>query len=76
MTDINLLTIASALVATLFGLLMLILGWLGNKLYDKVSDLHDAMNQIENVLHKRISDLDRRLAVVEVKCNLHHEVIQ
>lgn len=72
MNDINFLTFASSLVATLFGLLILILGWLGNKLYDKVSSIIDAMGRIENTLHKRISDMDRRLTAVEVRCNMHH----
>lgn len=74
MNEINLLTLASSLVATLFGLLILILGWLGNKLYDKVSTMSESMARVENVLHKRISDLDRRITAVEVRCNMHHEM--
>lgn len=76
MNEINLLTVASGLVATLFGLLMLVLGWLGNKLYDKVSDMSETMGRIEGTLHKRISEIDRRVTALEVRCNLHHEVTQ
>jgi uncharacterized protein YjeT (DUF2065 family) len=73
MNEINLLTLASSLVATLFGLLIMLLGWLGNKLYDKISSLSEAMGRVEGTLHKRITDIDRRLTAVETRCNMHHE---
>jgi hypothetical protein len=64
-----LLTIASSLVATLFGLLVLIVGWLGNKLYSKLDEMSKNLNTMAGELHDRINSIDRRLIVVET----HHE---
>lgn len=69
MNDTVLLTIASSLVATLFGLLVLIVGWLGNKLYGKLDEMSKNLNTMAGELHNRINGLDRRLVVVETQHN-------
>ena len=69
MNETILLTIASSLVATLFGLLVLIVGWLGNKLYTKLDEMSRSLNNMAGELHERISNIDRRLVVVET----HHD---
>lgn len=69
MTNVQMLSIASSLVATLFALLILLIGWLGNKLYDKLVSLGKAIEHI----HARIDWLDKRLVVVETRCNIEHE---
>ena len=65
MNDTILLTIASSLVATLFGLLVAVLAWIGNKIYTKLDDLNNTMLRVESDLHGRITDLDRRVTRVE-----------
>ncbi|MDE2440168.1 MAG: hypothetical protein KGP14_04015 [Betaproteobacteria bacterium] len=72
MTDTLLLTLAASLVATLFGLLIAILGWLGNKIYTKLDEMSGTMHKIAGDLHDRINGLDRRVTVVETKCNVNH----
>lgn len=67
MTEPLLLTIASSLVATLFGLLVLIVGWLGNKLYSKLDEMSRNLITMAGELHGRINDIDKRLVVVEAK---------
>lgn len=67
MTETMLLTIASSLVATLFGLLVLIVGWLGNKLYSKLDEMSRNLVAMAGELHDRINGLDRRLIVVETQ---------
>ena len=65
MTDTQLLTIAASLVACLFGLLVTLLGWMGNKIYEKLTEMSKTMTSIAGDLHTRINNLDLRLTVVE-----------
>lgn len=65
MTETQLLTIAASLVATLFGLLVAVLGWLGNKIYSKLEEMGETMHSIAGDLHTRINNLDLRMTVVE-----------
>jgi len=70
MNETVMLAIASSLVATLFGLLVLIVGWLGNKLYAKLDEMSKNLAAMAGELHTRINGIDRRLTVVET----HHEI--
>ena len=70
MTEAWIITTLLSLVATLFGILVLMLGWMGNKSYAKLGEMAHTMHNIESDLHGRISQLDRRVTRVETKCNL------
>ena len=70
MTEAWIITTLLSLVATLFGILVLMLGWMGNKSYTKLGEMAVTMHNIESDLHGRISQLDRRVTRVEVKCNV------
>lgn len=70
--DSMLLTLAAALVATLFGLLVTVLGWLGNKIYSKLEEMNTIMTKISTDLHGKISDLDRRVTRVEIRYDFNH----
>lgn len=72
MTEGQMLSIASSIVATLFGLLVLILGWIGNKLYSKLDEISKRLERMAGELHERINGIDRRLTVVESACDHHH----
>ena len=65
MNETLLLTIAASLVATLFGVLVAIIGWLGNKFYAKLDEISKNLVQMAGELHERINGLDRRLVRVE-----------
>lgn len=67
MNETQLLTMAASLVATLFGVLVMILGWLGNKIYDKLNEMAKTMTAISGELHSRINNLDHRITIVETK---------
>ena len=67
MRDTVLLTIAASLVATLFGLLVTIIGWLGNKFYSKLDEISRNLVTMAGELHERINGLDRRVTVVETR---------
>lgn len=65
MDTVSLLTFAATIVATLFGVLIAVLGWMGNKLYEKVSEMARSMLAIERDLHGQIANLDRRVTRLE-----------
>jgi hypothetical protein len=67
MTETQLLAIAASLVATLFGLLVVIIGWLGNKFYIKLDEISKNLVLMAGELHERINGLDRRVTVVETR---------
>lgn len=73
MSDTMMLTLASSLVATLFSLLILILGWLGNKTYNKLDEISGNLIKMAGELHNRINGLDRRLVRVESRNGIIHE---
>ena len=65
MTETTMLVVASSLVATLFGLLVTIIGWLGNKFYAKLDEISKNLITMAGELHERINGIDRRLIRVE-----------
>lgn len=65
MTESILLTIAASLVATMFGVLIAIVGWLGNKFYNKLDEISKNLVQMAGELHDRINRIDNRLVRVE-----------
>ena len=67
MNETQLLTIACMLVATLFGILVAIIGWLGNKFYTKLDEISKNLVTMAGELHDRINGLDRRTTVLETK---------
>ena len=65
MTETTMLVVASSLVATLFGLLVAIIGWLGNKFYATLDEISKNLITMAGELHERINGIDRRLVRVE-----------
>ena len=70
METVSLLTLAASLVAALFGILIAILGWMGNKMYEKLTEMAKSMQLIEKDLHGQISMLDRRVTRIEDHINI------
>ena len=69
MSDAQLLTISAQLVAALFGLLILILGWMGNKLSTKL----DSMTSIFDEIKREIQKIDNRVTRLEERCRYEHD---
>lgn len=65
MSETQILTLAAALVATMFGLLTAVLGWIGSKTYAKIEEMGDTLHRIAGDLHEKITVLDRRVTRVE-----------
>ena len=69
MTDAQLLTLSAQLVSALFGLLILILGWMGNKLSSKL----DSMTSIFDEIKREIQKIDNRVTRLEERCRCEHD---
>lgn len=82
MTETQLLTIAAALVATMFGLLCTIIGWTGSRalksiddirkqLGDMASDMHEKLTEVATELHNKINgtkdELRDRVAEIDTR---------
>ena len=72
MTETQLLTISSALVAAMFGILCAIIAWIGGKAINSIDSMRDKLSEVAGELHDRINGLDRRVTVVETRCDSHH----
>ena len=72
MSETQLLTISSALVATMFGILCAIIAWIGGKAINSIDSMRDKLSEVAGELHDRINGLDRRVTVVETRCDSHH----
>ena len=68
-TDTQLLTISAQLVAALFGILIMLLGWLGSKLYSKLESMSDAFNEIKREIQK----IDNRVTRLEERCRYERD---
>ena len=68
MTEISLVAIAGSLVATLFGLLTVVVGWMGSRVILKLDDVVEMLRKVEAELHTRINKLDNRITAIETRC--------
>lgn len=69
MSDAQLLTLSAQLVAALFGLLTLILGWMGNKLSTKL----DSMTSVFDEIKREIQKIDNRVTRLEERYRYEHD---
>lgn len=85
MSETTMLALAGVLVATLFGVLTALVGWIGSRVVDKLDalvgmfhklsiELHDRINTVSGELHGRINKLDIRTTAVESRCGVQHEL--
>jgi len=65
MDTTHLLSIASSLVATLFGLLTVLIGWVGSRLIIKQDTMLEKLDGVKQCLNERINDIDVRLVRLE-----------
>jgi cell division protein FtsB len=65
MTETQLVNTGAWIIATLFGILVILLGWLGNKIFHVLEQMNARMAEFSETLHGRITDLDRRVTRVE-----------
>lgn len=63
--EITLLAIALSVIAALFGILILILGWIGGRLYNKLDEVVVNLQSMAAELHDRITGIDKRVTKIE-----------
>jgi len=66
-TETQMLTMAAALVATMFGLLCAVMAWIGQRAIASIDQMKDKLNEVAGELHNRINGIDGRLVRVETK---------
>jgi len=76
MTETQMLTVAAMLVSGLFGLLAVVIGWIGSKAIAKLDQVVDQLSSVKNELHTRINGLDNRLVKVETQLENPHVLFQ
>jgi hypothetical protein len=54
-----------SLVGTFFGLLVAVLGWMGNKIYLKLEELNLNFGRLDRDLTAKVHDIDKRVTRLE-----------
>lgn len=72
MSDNFIISIATSLVAVFFGLLVAVLGWIGNKIYASLENVSRGLRDMEKELMLKLTDMDRRITRVE---SVHHATV-
>lgn len=65
-----LLTIAGSLVATLFGILSVVIGWVGSRVIVKQDEMIVKLDSVKDDLHARINNMGLRLVKVETRIGI------
>lgn len=63
------------LVASMFGMLVAVFGWLSNKLYEKLDQMTKALQEIESGLIEKIHEIDKRVIKVETEATPQPRVV-
>ena len=67
MNDDMLFSLSMSLVGTLFGILTLVVGWIGSNVIKRLDILAEKLTAVAGELHDRINNLDTRLVRVETQ---------
>lgn len=70
MDQTQLITMLLSLVTVLFAVIVMMLGWMGNKLYSRLGEITKSIRHVESDLHFRVNKIDRRVTRVETHFNL------
>lgn len=63
------------LVATMFGLLVAVFGWLSNRLYEKLEFMNKSLRDIETGLVNKLHEIDKRVTQVETQATPHPKIV-
>lgn len=56
----------------MFGMLCTIIAWIGSKAINSIEAMRDELKGVAWELHDRINGIDRRVTVVETRCDNAH----
>lgn len=65
MTDTLVFTIVSSLLGVLFGILLLLLAWIGSRVHTRLDEISKSLGAIEKDLRNDLISLDRRVTRTE-----------
>lgn len=65
MTDQAFTALMLSLVGTFFGLLVAVLGWMGNKIYLKLEEVNLNLGRLDRDLTTKVHDIDKRVTRLE-----------
>lgn len=63
--DIELIKLLGASVGSLLGLLVLVVGWIGNRIHARLDEINKTLTSIEKDLRQEVNALNTRVALVE-----------
>lgn len=63
------------LVATMFGLLVAVFGWLSNRLYEKLEFMNKSLKDIETGLINKLHEIDKRVTKVEIETTPQPKIV-
>lgn len=69
----ELLNVIMSVVGAMFGLLCLLLGWVGAGMHRKLDVMGEKLSLMAGELHTRINHIDNRLTKVETRCAYEHD---
>jgi hypothetical protein len=72
MNESFIITAAMSLVAVFFGLLVAVLGWIGNKIYSSLENVGRSLRDMEKEITIKLNDIDRRVTRIE---SVHHATV-
>ena len=55
------------IIGGLMSVLIIVIGWMGNKLHERLGEINETLATIDRDLRHELSRLDNRLTVVETK---------
>lgn len=61
----NLVSAAGFLISSMFGVLAIVIGWIGSRLIVKQDETLKRLDAVKDELHKRITSLDHRVVRIE-----------
>jgi hypothetical protein len=64
-TDQAFTALMLSLVGTFFGLLVAVLGWMGNKIYLKLEEVNLNLGKLDRDLTAKVHDIDKRVTRLE-----------
>jgi len=65
MTDQAFIALMLSLVGTFFGLLVAVLGWMGNKIYLKLEEVNLNLGKLDRDLTTKVHEIDKRVTRLE-----------
>ena len=74
-SEMFVISLLLGMVAAMFGLLTMVVGWFGNRMVVKMDEMHSTVHNIEADIHSKLGHLDRRVTVVETVMRSVHPLV-